>query len=278
MNSDIFKYLKTPCIAAHRGSCGGNIPPNTISAYEAALFQGATILEADVARSLDGIFYMFHTGNEPFYLGIDKSFEKMTSAELNSIFLRNEFGKETSLHLDLFEDVLEHFQNRCVLNLDRCWQYLQDLIPIIERHGMRDQILLKTPCKKEWIDKILELAPEYAYMPIIVEDITEFYEMGGDKIPGFIGAELVFSTEQSPIIRTNTMELLHRSGRLAWGNGIQFSKMRILSAGHNDDISITGHPNAGWGWLIDNGFDIIQTDWVAALKSYLSELYLPRSM
>ena len=43
MNHSISKYLKTVNIAAHRGSCGGNIPPNTSAAYEAALYQGANI-------------------------------------------------------------------------------------------------------------------------------------------------------------------------------------------------------------------------------------------
>ncbi|NMA64834.1 MAG: hypothetical protein GX957_01155 [Clostridiaceae bacterium] len=48
--------LRSPSIAAHRGSCGGNIPPNTIAACEAAIAQGADILEVDVARSSDGRF------------------------------------------------------------------------------------------------------------------------------------------------------------------------------------------------------------------------------
>lgn len=274
MKHSIFHYLKTPSIAAHRGSCGGNIPPNTIAAYEAALYQGASILEADVARSADGVYYMFHTGafNEKFFLGLDRPFEEMTSAELDQIPLNNEFGNPTIYHLDRFESILQRFQGRCVINLDRCWQYWEDLIPMVERCGMADQILLKSPCKKEWIEKAGIVAPSYAYMPIINEDITEFYELGGDRLPGYIGAELVFSSEESPILVNNVVEQLHKEGKIAWGNGIQFAATRILSAGHNDDISVSGNPDAGWGWLINHGFDIIQTDWVSALKLYIEKL------
>ena len=116
MNHDIFRYLKPVSIAAHRGSCGGNIPPNTIAAYEAALYQGADILEADVARSADGVFYMFHTGsgNEKFYLGIDCAFENLTSRELDELRINNDFGKDTLYRLDRVEDVLKRFKNRCV--------------------------------------------------------------------------------------------------------------------------------------------------------------------
>ena len=32
-----------------------------------------------------------------------------------------------------------------------------------------------------------------------------------------------------------------------------------LAAGHDDDTSVLGHPEQGWGWLMDRGFDIIQT-------------------
>ena len=274
MEHSISKYLKPINIAAHRGSCGGNVPPNTRVAYEAALYQGAHILEADVARSADGVFYMFHTGsgNEKYYLGIDCAFEDLTSKELDEIYLNNELGKDTLYRLDRLEDILVRFKGRCIINLDRSWEYWEEIMPMVRKLDMVDQILLKSPCKKEWIEKAGAVASDFAYMPIISEDITPFYELGGDRLPGFIGAELVFATEESPIVRDRTVEMLHREGKIAWGNGIQFSAKKILSAGHNDDISLSGNPDAGWGWLIRHGFDIIQTDWVSALNLYIETL------
>ena len=274
MEHGISRYLRPINIAAHRGSCGGNIPPNTSVAYEAALFQGANILEADVARSADGVFYMFHTGsgNEKYYLGIDCAFEDLTSKELNELHLNNELGKDTLYHLIKLEDMLAQFKGRCIINLDRSWEYWEEILPMVRKLDMADQILLKSPCKKEWIEKAGLVASDFAYMPIINEDITPFYELGGDRLPGFIGAELVFATEESPIITNRTVEMLHKDGKIAWGNSIQFSAKKILSAGHNDDISLSGNPDAGWGWLVRHGFDIIQTDWVCALKLYLESL------
>ena len=266
--------MKTVNIAAHRGSCGGNIPPNTSAAYEAALYQGANILEADVARSADGVFYMFHTGsgNEKYYLGIDCAFEDLTSKELDKIHLNNELGKDTLYRLNRLEDILLQFKGRCIINLDRSWEYWEEIMPMVRKMDMVDQILLKSPCKKEWIEKAGAVAPDFAYMPIINEDIAPFYELGGDRLPGFIGAELVFATEESPILRDCTVEMLHKEGKIAWGNSIQFSAKKILSAGHNDDISLSGNPDDGWGWLVRHGFDIIQTDWVCPLKLYLESL------
>ena len=274
MEHPISRYLTPINIAAHRGSCGGNIPPNTFAAYETALRLGANILETDVARSSDGVFYMFHTGsgNEKYYLGIDCAFEDLTSKELDKILLNNELGKDTLYRLPRLEDMLVRFKNRCIINLDRSWEYWEEILPTVRKLDMVDQILLKSPCKQEWIEKAGAVAPDFAYMPIVTEDITPFYKLGGDRLPNFIGAELVFATEESPILRNNTVEMLHKDGKIAWGNSIQFSAKKILSAGHNDDISLTGNPDDGWGWLVRQGFDIIQTDWVGPLKLYLETL------
>ena len=35
-------------VAAHRGTSGGNIPPNSIAAFDIALKEGADILEMDL--------------------------------------------------------------------------------------------------------------------------------------------------------------------------------------------------------------------------------------
>ena len=59
------KAKKHILIAAHRGTAGGNLPCNTLAAYEAALRQGADIVELDVSRSADGELFVFHPGMEP---------------------------------------------------------------------------------------------------------------------------------------------------------------------------------------------------------------------
>ena len=108
---DIARHSR-PIIAAHRGSCGGNIPPNTLFAYEAALFQGAAILETDVARSRDGIFYMFHSGsgNELQYLNTDRPFEELYSEEIDSFYVLNEFQRPTTCRVSRFETFLKAFK------------------------------------------------------------------------------------------------------------------------------------------------------------------------
>ena len=40
---------------------------------------------------------------------------------------------------------------------------------------------------------------------------------------------------------------------------------------HTDDVSMIDDPNKGWGWLVDHGFDIIQTDWTYQCCKYLKD-------
>ena len=56
-------------VVAHRGTAGGNIPCNTMAAYEIALKQGADMIEADVSCSKDGKLFLFHPGMEREHLG-----------------------------------------------------------------------------------------------------------------------------------------------------------------------------------------------------------------
>ena len=41
-------------VAAHRGTSAGNIPPNSIAAFDIALKEGADVLEMDMFQSVDG--------------------------------------------------------------------------------------------------------------------------------------------------------------------------------------------------------------------------------
>ena len=255
-------------VAAHRGAAGGNIPPNTIAAFDIALQEGADILEMDLFKSKDGEIFVFHTGTEPAYLEHHFRIETLTSEEIRRLRLCNVDLAETFMPLNTFDEVLEHYKNKCILNLDRCINIVKDVMETVERHGMSDQILLKSDPS----DASLKLVETYAstvnYMPVYMEKDTASEKIEKMNI-NYVGAELVFESENSAIAQDSYLEMMHRKGKFLWANSLVYSSRVKLSAGHNDDISVTGHPDKGWGWLADKGFDIIQTDWTHHCVSYL---------
>ena len=107
------------------------------------------------------------------------------------------------------------------------------------------------------------------FMPVIKETDT-CTELLENMNINFVAAELVFAQEDSPLCQPDYIKAHHDKGRQLWVNPLLYSYKAQLTAGHNDDIAITGDPEFGWGWLVDKGFDILQTDWPLQLRLFLN--------
>lgn len=257
-------------VVAHRGAAGSNIPCNTIPAFDIALKGGASILEMDLFKSTDGKIFIFHTGKEPYQLNKNIDLTKLDSEEIKKLRLINVDFYPTQWGINSFDDVLEHFKGRCILNLDRIGDCIPDVIKAVERHNMKDQVLLKHAPIPSVLKIIEDVAPDYMFMPIYMEE---------DNVSGiiekmninYIGAELVFKTEESPVIQPEYIESMKKRGKTLWGNAVLYNYKIPLSAGHTDDVSMIDDPDKGWGWLVDHGFDIIQTDWTYQCCKYLKD-------
>ena len=257
-------------VVAHRGAAGSNIPCNTIPAFDIALKGGASILEMDLFKSIDGKIFIFHTGKEPYQLNKNIDLTKLDSEEIKKLRLINVDFYPTQWGINSFDDILEHFKGRCILNLDRIGDCIPDVIKAVERHNMKDQVLLKHAPIPSVLKIIEDVAPDYMFMPIYMEEdnASEIIEKMNIN---YIGAELVFKTEESPVIQPEYIERMKKRGKTLWGNAVLYNYKIPLSAGHTDDVSMIDDPDKGWGWLVDHGFDIIQTDWTYQCCKYLKD-------
>ena len=257
-------------VVAHRGAAGSNIPCNTIPAFDIALKGGASILEMDLFKSTDGKIFIFHTGKEPYQLNKNIDLTKLDSEEIKKLRLINVDFNPTQWGINSFDDILEHFKGRCILNLDRIGDCIPDVINVVERHNMKDQVLLKHAPIPSVLKIIEDVAPDYMFMPIYMEkdNASEIIEKMNIN---YIGAELVFETEKSPVIQPEYIESMKKRGKTLWGNAVLYNYKIPLSAGHTDDVSMIDDPDKGWGWLVDHGFDIIQTDWTYQCCKYLKD-------
>ena len=257
-------------VVAHRGVAGSNIPCNTIPAFDIALKGGASILEMDLFKSTDGKIFIFHTGKEPYQLNKNIDLTKLDSEEIKKLRLINVDFYPTQWGINSFDDVLEHFKGRCILNLDRIGDCIPDVIKAVERHNMKDQVLLKHAPIPSVLKIIEDVAPDYMFMPIYMEEDNASGIIEKMNI-NYIGAELVFKTEESSVIQPEYIESMKKRGKTLWGNAVLYNYKIPLSAGHTDDVSMIDDPDKGWGWLVDHGFDIIQTDWTYQCCKYLKD-------
>ena len=255
-------------VAAHRGMAAGNIPCNTIPAFEAALFQGADMLETDITISGDGELLVFHPKKEKQHLGMDVHLEEMTMEEIRKLRFTNVDRDPTDYGVVTLDAFLETFKNRCFINLDHGWDLMEPMVDAVRRHGMEEQVLIKAPDKLKYVDMMEQLAPDMMFMPIYKEKdvLTEQLEQ---RNVNFVGVELVFAKDDSPLVDPAYIQSHHDKGRLLWCNPIIYYYKSQLSGGHSDDVVAAGDPENGWGWLIDRGFDILQTDWTMQLRHFV---------
>lgn len=258
-------------IVAHRGASGGNIPCNTLAAYEIAVKQGADMIEIDVDMSADGTLFIFHPGMEHAHLNRNCNIAHMNDSEVRALRFVNQDDTPTQFGLNTLDEVLETFKDRCYINCDKFWEHPREIADCIRRHGMMEQILVKTSPRRELFDLIETYAPDVQYMVIVKDRADEVHRELCARNINYMGQELLFEDESSPLCSDAYLHQLRADGILSWANAIVYSYTAVLAAGHSDDTSLTVNPDAGWGWLANKNFDFIQTDWPLMLKNYLSE-------
>ncbi len=256
--------------AAHRGVSGGNIPCNTVTAYEIALRQGADMIEIDVEMSADGKLFIFHPGMEPAHLWCAEKLSNLTAEEISHLRYVNYDRVPTQFGVNTLDEVLERFGGRCFINVDKFWGHPKEIYEAICRHNLKDRVLVKSNPTEKVLSVLEEVAPDLPFMPIV----KDTHPLHGDLMRRnirYVGAEVLFTEESAEVASPEFIEMMHRDGKLVWVNAIIYNYRRQLSAGHSDDRSLCGDPADGWGWLARRGFDFIQTDWMQMMTEYLKK-------
>ncbi len=263
------KDSKHIMIAAHRGSCGGNIPCNTITAFDTALRQGADILEMDITQSADGELFVFHEGKEAAHLNnFEQRLHRMGRDDIRKLRYVNQDHDVTQFAIPSLDEVLEIYKNRCYLNLDHCWKFFSKTVDVVRRHGMEEQIILKSPAEARYYKIIEQIAPDIAYMPIFKEKDMDSVLLRNMNI-NYWGAEVVFSDLDSPLVSDEYITQMHLWNKKLWVNAIVYNYKVPLAGGMSDDVSLMEDPEKGWGALVNKKYDVIQTDWTGMLREYL---------
>ncbi|MBP3397256.1 MAG: glycerophosphodiester phosphodiesterase family protein [Clostridia bacterium] len=256
-------------LVAHRGVWAGNIPCNTIAAYEAALRQGADMIEIDVDYTADGKLIVFHPGMEKVQLGFSERLTNCNWDFVKQLRYINMDNDPTQFGINTLEEVLEQFKGRCYINIDKFWLKPKEVTEMVRRHGMIDQILAKTASKPEYLDIVEEHCPDIPYM-VVAGNEADIERAKARKI-NFVGTEVIFREDTSPLCSPEFIEAQHKEGNLLWCNAIVYNYRAVLAGGHSDDRAFLGDPEGSWGWIADRGFDLMQTDHVLESALFLDK-------
>lgn len=272
INANLNRQLeeKQVLIAVHRGTWGGNVAQNTIQAYRISREMGGDIFECDLAPSTDGVFYAFHDGTEPGNLGRQENIKTMSSQEIDSLVYINTVFEPSGVHVEKLEDILRTFCHGELFNIDRAWDHLPQLIPVLDRHPHTlHQAIIKTPVKPEYLGFFQNCPQKYPYMAI-VQNLEEVEQALAWPDINLVGMELQASTKEDDLFQDGLIQRLAEAGVFAWANAIKLRphEAGTLFAGLDDNVALDGDPDSSWGEMFRKGIRVVQTDWPWQLSQY----------
>lgn len=277
MNDNIVNKLKNKkefLIMSHRGFWGGNIIQNTRQAAIVAVKAGADIVEIDICRSSDGVYYLFHKHAVRMLLNVDKEFEEMSSHEIDQLTLLNSNALDSGYRVEKLEDYLDWLPIKYVLNIDRSWDYWDDpyFFELLERSGKKKQFILKSPANVEFLDKLNAMNPGIAYVPIAY-DQADFYRAEAYENINLVGVDLrIEYLNNHSLLQTNWLNKLLGRNLLIIANsehlGREFRMFDIL----DDTAAIVSSETYVWDIMLKYGINVIKTDWPNFVNDYRQRL------
>ncbi len=277
--AEMIDWMKAPTndyvmVVAHRGYWR-SAPENSILAVKNAVEAGIEIVEIDVRKTSDGHLVVIH----------DKSLDRTTTGRgkvseitldsVKSVFLKTGVGGYTHYEVPTLREMMEFVATQNILvNLDKCWDYLPEAYKVLKETGTIDQVLFKG---SEPLDKLRAehgaLLDSIHYMPMVWPENYNIYTNNVSEEPVFyvdeflyefdpIGFEVIYDSEDSPVI--STIDKMRDRSAAVWVNTL----WPALCGGHYDELAYSD-PDKHWGWVVEHGANIIQSDRPVSLIKYL---------
>ncbi|MDO5615667.1 MAG: glycerophosphodiester phosphodiesterase family protein [Cruoricaptor ignavus] len=250
-------------VVAHRGDWR-NAPENSVWAIKLAMEMGVDMVEIDLARSKDGVIFLMHDKTVNRTTNGKGKTEDFTWEELQQLYLRDGSGQVTQMKIPSLEDILKLTKGKIYINLDKGFNYIEEVYPLLKKYDMLDEVLFKGSQRyPEFNAKYGHLKNDIHYMPIVnldkvdSEDVVKEYQKNY-KVYGF---EFVFKDEKNII----SFSRLRKKGTKVWMNSL----WKRLNPGYYDDLALES-PKV-YDWYLKNNVNIIQTDRPKILIQYLKE-------
>ncbi|MDR1851839.1 MAG: glycerophosphodiester phosphodiesterase family protein [Propionibacteriaceae bacterium] len=259
-------------VVSHRGLGVGSAAQNTALGVRGAMISGADMIELDIAASSDNVYYCFHDGTEPEYLGIETNLQQLSSADIENLrYIRvDRPGRPAKVERAL--PLLKEFKGQDVLfNIDRSWWRWPKFLKALDILEMPQQLLLKCPAwDHSALDQLSRHPLKYPFAPICstVKEAEQVLEMDGLNV---VGLELLTETPLHPWLQRETIDHLHDKGVFAIASAVTLNTGIPLFGGFDDERAIYEGPESSYGAIMDRGIDAIQTDWPWLVAAYRDE-------
>lgn len=262
-------------VAAHRGDWI-YAPENSIASLQHDIDWGVEIIETDVRATRDGHVVIMHDPTLDRTTYGHGRIVDVTLDEIKKLSLKSNFGTRTQMKVPTLEEYIELAKGKVLLYLDKAGfeddsshplgYKLKLVLDILRRHNALEEavFVLDFPYTKarELFGDDLE---RVNYIPVIEDDIPNLDSYVDEYIEKLrpLAFQFRMSSLDSPTYRQ--LPKVMRSG----ARPFVAATWETHTAGHSDLKSIMKRPSEGWGWLIGQGFRILETNYPRDLLEYL---------
>ena len=256
-------------VVAHRGDWR-NAPENSLQAYRNCIDMGVDMIEIDIHKTQDNQFIVMHDATVDRTTNGKGKIADMTLADIKKLYLKSGHGIKTRHRVPTLEEVLLLAKDKILVNIDKGDNYFDEIYELLLKTGTEKQVVIKTYDNLATIQSKSknDIIHKSIFMPIINLDKQEDAEVVVDNYlhvnpPAF---EVTFKTETPKLFRV--LNKIRQSGSKLWINSLWSS----LNAGHDDDLAVEEKcPDEAWGWILQQGATVIQTDRPMQLIQYLKK-------
>jgi glycerophosphoryl diester phosphodiesterase len=258
-------------VAAHRGD-HKHFPENSIDAMLSAVRLGADIVEVDVRMTKDHILVLVHDSTIDRTTNGSGAISKLDYAEIQRFYLKYPDGRLSNLKVPTLQDAMIALKGKCLIMLDKSNNYFDECLEMSRDLDMTNQMLFNNSSKS--IDEMKLILEKDSYISYGVyvsalkdKNYVEKYRQSLEQLK-LQWLVISYTEETSWLISEEARRLSDKYDVRIWNNSLDTTK---CSAGHVDSKALKD-PDANWGWQVERGVDIIQTDEIAALKAYLCSI------
>lgn len=279
LNNPDSKYVLVAC---HRGDWR-NWPENSIPAIESVIAMGADIVEVDVRMTADSVLVLCHDSdvrrttnfNRVFRSEPEKSAKvvDLTLAEIKSLSLQrmHRAAAIDTLRMPTLREALACTKDRICVNIDKGYDYYDEVLAITEELGVTGQVLIKGTRPVETVQaKLSSHQNNMMYMPIIdiqTEKGKALMDSYMDQGVVPVAYELCWS-DNSDCTFPAACSRIREQGARIWVNTIWPSLCGGF--GNDDDAAFqAADPGTVYGQYLELGASVFQTDRPEQLIKYL---------
>lgn len=267
-SNELYNILNDPTsdyvmVVAHRGDWR-NAPENSLQAIQNCIDMGVDMIEIDIRKTKDGVLILMHDETVDRTTNGSGKVSEMTWDELKKLQLTNGIGSWTDHKIPTLEDALDLTRNKILVNLDKGYEIFNDTYDLVSRKRQLNEVVFKGRMKSYEIAKEEIMLDSIMFMPIIAleekgwKNVVQSYASNNYRPVAY---EVIFKTEGQ---EEKALELIRDQGSKLWVNSL----WDFLNAGHHDDRAVYD-TRGSYGWLIEKGTTLIQTDRPGLLLEFL---------